>query len=128
MNRATVAIAKRLNDNEGIIDENKNRDGSKKYGKNGILYEKKYCRKIMKTYDGMHTPRIETTVQTPSKNFPRCSAAVIPRNNPTIVPKKIDSTPILNEFSRQASNIGLIGAPLYKDVPFPKLPLNNSDM
>ncbi len=66
----------------------KNRDRSKKYGKHGILYAKKYCKNIMKTYEGMHTPRIEVN--------------------------KIDSTPTLKEFSRHANIIGLIGVPLPK--------------
>ena len=112
MKRATVEIANRLKLSIGIIDELRKFDGSKKYGKNGILYEKKYCRKIIKTYDGMHTPKIYTRVHTPSRNFPRLSAATIPIVSPTNVPNKIDSTPILNELIKHAVKIGLIGAPL----------------
>ena len=112
VNRAIVEIENKLKLSDGIIDENKKFDGSKKYGKNGILYEKVYCRKIIETYDGMHTPRIEKIVQSPSKNFPRLSAATIPIKSPVTVPNKIDSTPILKEFSRHFNKIGLIGAPL----------------
>ena len=49
MKRAIVEIANRLKDSAGMTDDAKKFDGSKKYGKNGILYAKKYCRKIIKT-------------------------------------------------------------------------------
>ena len=47
MNRAIVDVAKRLSDIAGITADAKKFDGSKKYGKNGILYEKK-TKKLIK--------------------------------------------------------------------------------
>ena len=82
----------------------------------------------MKTYDGMHTPKIEITMHSPSTNLPRLRAAVMPIANPTPVPNRIDSTPIRKEVSRHFSIIGFIGAPLYSDVPFPKLPDKSIEM
>ena len=112
VNREIVEIENKLKLNDGIIDENKKFAGSKKYGKNGILYENVYCRKIMKTYDGIHTPKIEKTVKNLSRNFPRLSAATIPIKSPATVPNKIAITPILKEFSKHFNKIGFIGAPL----------------
>ena len=98
-------------DSAGITDENRKRELSKKYGKNGILYEKKYCRKIKKTYPGTQTPRMEKTVQKASKKVPLLRAAVMPKIRPTAVPMKMASPPMRNELEMHWPRTVLMGAP-----------------
>ena len=78
--------------------------------------------KIRNTYEGTQTPRMDTTVQKPSRKRPRLSAAQMPSSSPTMDPSSTAMPPMRKEFFTQVDSTVLIGAPLYSEVPLPKSP------